>query len=305
MARTRGVVFVCTLAALLPAFASSPARGEVKTRVRPDGTIEIYNDGPGGPLATRTLRLRPIPVAAWSDWIHEHADRHGVDPRLVQAIVQVESGYNHRARSRTGAVGLMQLMPETARTLQVGDRYDAEENIKGGVAYLRQMIDLFPGRLELAIAAYNAGPNAVQRHGGIPPYAETRDYVDRVLTLYRGTGSSLNVAFSSGGNALQLNGLVQALVPSPLQRALANGTIRPAARPVPNDPLPTGLQVAAAAPAPIPAEPIAAYAPAAPAPAPIVPVAAPAMRPLPANVVVPASLPIESAPALAQPATGG
>lgn len=301
MAKSRGVVLVCALA-LAPAFVCAPASGEVKTRVRPDGTLEIYNEGPGGALATRTLRLKPIPVAAWSDWIHEHADRHGVDPRLVQAIVQVESGYNHRARSRAGAVGLMQLMPDTARTLQVGNRYDAEENIKGGVAYLRQMIDLFPGRLELAIAAYNAGPNAVQRHGGIPPYAETRDYVDRVLTLYRGSGSSLNLAFSSGGTALQLNGLAQSLVPSPLQQALATGTIRPTARP-----LSTAVEMAAA-PAPpatahaaTTATAVYATAPAAPA---VVPAAAPPM-PAAANVVVPATLPIEPAPALVQPATGG
>jgi len=303
MARSRGVVVSCALAALLPALVSSPAAGEVKTRVRPDGTIEIYNEGPGGPLATRTLRLKPIPVAAWSDWIHEHADRHGVDPRLVQAIVQVESGYNHRAVSRTGAVGLMQLMPGTARMVQVGNRYDAEQNIKGGVAYLRQMIDLFPGRLELAIAAYNAGPNAVQRHGGIPPFAETREYVDRVLTLYRGSGASLNVAFSSGGTTLQLNGLAQSLTSSPLQQALANGTIRPTARP-----MTTGLVEAAApaAPATAPAATRAAamYAPAAPAAPAVMPAASRAI-PVPANAVVPASLPVEAAPAIAQPATGG
>jgi hypothetical protein len=303
MAKSRGVVLVCALAALAPALVCAPAAGEVKTRVRPDGTLEIYNDGPSGPLATRTMRLRPIPVAAWSDFIHEHADRHGVDPRLVQAIVQVESGYNHRARSRAGAVGLMQLMPDTARTLQVGNRYDAEENIKGGVAYLRQMIDLFPGRLELAIAAYNAGPNAVQRHGGIPPYAETRDYVDRVLTLYRGSGSSLNLAFSSGGTALQLNGLAQSLVPSPLQQALASGSIRPTTRAIS-----TAVQMAAApaqpAAAPTAMTAVAVYAPAAPVARTVVPAAAPAM-PAAANVVVPASLPLEPAPALVQPATGG
>src|SRR5687767_12791227 len=233
MPRRQSWTWSCALAVLLPALACPPVGAEVKTRVRPDGTLEIYNDGAASSLSTpRTLRLRPVPVAEWSDWIREHADRHGVDARLVQAIVQVESGYNHRARSRAGAVGLMQLMPGTARMVQVGDRYDAEQNIRGGVAYLRQMIDLFPGRLELAIAAYNAGPNAVQRHRGIPPYAETRDYVDRVLTLYRGTGSSsLMLAFSSGGTAPQLNGLAQPLVPSPLQQALANGTFRPAARP--------------------------------------------------------------------------
>ena len=296
MPERQRVVWACVLAALLPALVCPPLRGEVKTRVRPDGTMEIYNDGPGSSFSTaRTLRLKPVPRAEWSDWIREHADRHGVDARLVQAIVQVESGYNHRAKSRAGAVGLMQLMPGTARTLQVGDRYDAEQNIRGGVAYLRQMIDLFPGRLELAIAAYNAGPNAVQRHGAIPPYAETRDYVDRVLTLYRGGGgSSLMVGFSSGGNALQLNGLAQPLMPSPLQQALASGTLRPAARAVPVP------QVTIAAPVTTVAR--TTPAPAAPA---VVPAAMPAAAPAPMPGFVPASLPVAAEPAVMQPATGG
>ena len=303
MPQRQRVVWACALAALLPALVCPPLSAEVKTRVRPDGTIEIYNDGPGSPLSTaRTLRLKPVPRAEWSDWIREHADRHGLDPRLVQAIVQVESGYNHRARSRTGAVGLMQLMPGTARTVQVADRYDAEQNIRGGVAYLRQMIDLFPGRLELAIAAYNAGPNAVQRHRGIPPYAETRDYVDRVLTLYR--GSSSNLAFSSGGTALQLNGLAQSLMPSPLQQALANGTLRPAARPAAPVEMAAAPTPAVAAPAPavvraaMPAAPAASASAAA-----VVPVAMPAAAP--ASGMVPASLPVASAPAVLQPASGG
>jgi len=290
------VVWACALAALLPALVCPPVGAEVKTRVRADGTLEIFNDGPGASLANRTLRLRPVPRAEWSDWIHEHADRHGVDARLVQAIVQVESGYNHRARSRTGAVGLMQLMPGTARGLQVGDRYDAEQNIRGGVAYLRQMIDLFPGRLELAIAAYNAGPNAVQRHGGIPPYAETRDYVDRVLTLYRGGAATLMVGFSSGGTAPQLNGLAQAVVPSPLQQALASGALRPAR------PAPASVEVAVMAAAPVASAPAPAHVPAAAAVVPAA-AAAPAGPMVPAGLV-PASLPVAAQPVAAQPAAG-
>jgi hypothetical protein len=302
MPRPRRVVQACALwmvpVALLPALVCPPLSAEVKTRVRPDGTLEIYNDGAGAPLANRTLRLKPVPRAEWSDWIREHAGRHGLDPRLVQAIVQVESGYNDRARSRAGAVGLMQLMPGTARIVKVGDRYDAEQNIRGGVAYLRQMVDLFPGRLELAIAAYNAGPNAVQRHRGIPPYAETRDYVDRVLTLYRGSSSTL--AFSSGGTALQLNGLAQSLTPSPLQQALANGTLRAAARPV----APVRDIQMAAAPVSAPAAP-AVSAPVATAhsAAAMVPVARPASASAPA--VVPASLPVAAAAAVLRSASGG
>jgi hypothetical protein len=301
------VVLACALAALLPAVCP-PARAEVKTRVGADGTIEIYNDAPSTVAAApRALRLKPVPRTDWSEWIREHADLHGVDPRLVQAIVQVESGYNARARSRAGAVGLMQLMPGTARTLQVGNRYDAEQNIRGGVAYLRQMIDRFSGRLELAIAAYNAGPGAVERYGGIPPYAETRDYVDRVLTLYRG-GSSFMMAIGSGGAPVQLNGLAQDATPSPLRQALANGALRANARPA-AAPAPATIELAAAAPTvpvPMPAAPIAAPA-AAPAAA-VVPAAAviPARaRPASPGVVVPASLPVEAQSASLQPATGG
>ncbi len=300
-------MLACALAALVSAFVC-PARAEVKTRVAADGTIEIYNDAPSTVAASpRTLRLRPVPRTDWSEWIREHADLHGVDPRLVQAIVQVESGYNDRARSRTGAVGLMQLMPATARTLQVGNRYDAEQNIRGGVAYLRQMIDRFSGRLELAIAAYNAGPGAVERYGGIPPYAETRDYVDRVLTLYRG-GSSFMMAIGSGGAPVQLNGLAQDATPSPLRQALANGLLRASARPAAAT-APTTIEIATAAPAPrapAPAAPVAAPA-AAPATA-VVPAAMvipPGAAPARPGVVVPASLPVETQSASLQPTAGG
>jgi hypothetical protein len=295
------VVLACALAALVPVLVCPPSRAEVKTRVAADGTIEIYNDGPSSPLSARALRLRPVPRSDWGDWIREHADRHGVDPRLVQAIVQVESGYDDRARSRKGAVGLMQLMPATARTLQVGNRYDAEQNIRGGVAYLRQMIDRFAGRLELAIAAYNAGPGAVERHGGIPPYTETRDYVHRVLTLYRG-GPSAMMAFGSGGATVQLNGLAQDVVPSPLRQALANGALRSSPR---ADAAVTPAPVALAAA--VPAAPIAAavaipaVAPAAPNAPGVVPAAAPPIAP----GVVPAALPVAAQPASLQPVTGG
>jgi soluble lytic murein transglycosylase-like protein len=119
----------------------------------------------------------------YDDLILKHAEAQGLRPDLVRAVVQVESGYNARAISPVGAMGLMQLMPATARQLGVRAVFDAEENIKGGTTYLRQLIERFDGSEELALAAYNAGPQAVGRYGNrVPPYRETRDYVRRVRT---------------------------------------------------------------------------------------------------------------------------
>jgi soluble lytic murein transglycosylase-like protein len=130
--------------------------------------------------------LPGLPSGALEPLILRHSDAQRLDPRLVRAIIQVESGYNHRARSNRGAIGLMQLMPDTAAGLAVSDPYDVGENLRGGTTYLRQLIDAFPSSLEMAIAAYNAGPGAVERHRGVPPYPETVDYVQRVLALFRG-----------------------------------------------------------------------------------------------------------------------
>ncbi len=108
----------------------------------------------------------------------------GVDPALLEAIIASESGYDANATSRAGARGLMQLMPQTAASLGVTDAYDPAQNIRGGARYLRRLLDRF-GTVELAVAAYNAGPSAVERYGGVPPYAETQNYVRAVMARYR------------------------------------------------------------------------------------------------------------------------
>jgi len=122
--------------------------------------------------------------APYREIIDRIAGEQGVPARLVKAVIQVESAYQPRAKSRKGAMGLMQLMPETARQYAVADPYDARANIEAGVKHLKSLIDRFP--LALALAAYNAGEAAVQRFGGVPPYAETRDYVFRVMNLIGG-----------------------------------------------------------------------------------------------------------------------
>jgi soluble lytic murein transglycosylase-like protein len=119
--------------------------------------------------------------ASYDKIIEKAAAEHGVPPGLVKAVIQVESGYQERARSRKGAMGLMQLMPETARMYDVADPYEPRSNIEAGVKHLKLLLDRF--QLPLALAAYNAGEAAVRRFGGLPPYPETRNYVSRIMGL--------------------------------------------------------------------------------------------------------------------------
>lgn len=122
----------------------------------------------------------------FSNLIAHAANRNGVEEKLVHAVIQTESAYNASAVSRAGAVGLMQLMPDTARRYGVTNRTDPVQNVDGGTRYLRDLLSMFNYNLHLAVAAYNAGENAVIRHNNsIPPYPETQNYVRQVLSLYR------------------------------------------------------------------------------------------------------------------------
>ena len=116
--------------------------------------------------------------------IHSAAQKYEVDPKLVSAVAEVESGGDQNAVSPAGAVGVMQLMPDTAAGLGINP-YDMKSNVEGGAKYLREMLDTFDGDVKKAVAAYNAGPNAVKAYGGVPPYAETQNYVTSVLDIYR------------------------------------------------------------------------------------------------------------------------
>ena len=137
---------------------------------------------PAGAQTTR--RPSPADYGAYSREIAEASARHGVPQRLIWAVIRVESGFDHRAVSRTGARGLMQLMPETAAILGVRDSFNPRENIHGGTRHLRAMMERFSYNPRLALAAYNAGEKAVIEYGGVPPYPETQDYVVRVLRFY-------------------------------------------------------------------------------------------------------------------------
>jgi len=127
--------------------------------------------------------LRTVP---YGENIRRAAERHGIDGLLLASMVEVESSFNPQAVSYRGAVGLMQLMPATAGTVSVEQLHDPELNVDRGARYLRQLLDRFGGDLELALAAYNAGPGNVRRYGGIPPFRETQHYVQKVLSLYIG-----------------------------------------------------------------------------------------------------------------------
>lgn len=168
---------------------TGPALGEIYYQIDENGIAHFTN----APTSSEYRLLQPgvlpsvarLTAANIEEFIEAFGIEHGLDAALIRAVIQVESNFNHRAISRKGAQGLMQLMPSTIWRLSVGDAYDPHENIGAGVRYLRQLLDQFQGDLRLALAAYNAGENAVLRYRGIPPYPETRDYVTRVLRLYR------------------------------------------------------------------------------------------------------------------------
>jgi len=155
--------------------------------------------------ATRSYRVMATPFRStrpadaqyansYDRLIQKHAATYAVSPNLVRAVVQVESGFNPRAVSSEGAMGLMQLMPSTAIEMGVRDVFDPDENIRGGVAYLRQLLNRYAGDEKLALAAYNAGPEAVDRHGyQVPPFRETQQYVSQVHSRSGASGVAVPV----------------------------------------------------------------------------------------------------------------
>jgi hypothetical protein len=183
-------VFVCAACALV----GGAAHADVHLVRSATGSALIFNDNIGSgwrvnghaPSDAYLIERRDA-TTPFDDAIAAHAHAAGVDPSLVKSVMLVESNYNPRARSRKGACGLMQLIPATAARYGVGNIFDPIENIRGGVRYLADLLEMFGGNVANALAAYNAGENAVTRYSGIPPYAETREYVRRAMVAYHGT----------------------------------------------------------------------------------------------------------------------
>jgi len=144
--------------------------------------FDCFACNPNSTINWHTVKLN---LTAFSDPIQYAAQRHQVDPALVRALIHAESAFNPKARSNKGAQGLMQLMPATARELGVNNAMEPKQNISGGTKYIAQLLKRFNGNIKLATAAYNAGPNAVKKYNGIPPYKETEVYVERVGILHK------------------------------------------------------------------------------------------------------------------------
>ena len=215
---TKGVL---ALMAVMAGIIWTPAvEADTYRLIDSDGVVHLTN-APTDPryrglpsvsgTSTGWLRMSETSRNQYATEIREIAARHGVDPTLVESVIRAESAFNPTATSRTGARGLMQLMPKTALALGVRDSFNPRENIEGGVRHLRYLLDRYPGNVPFAVAAYNAGEGAVDAHRGIPPYAETQQYVQRVLqggaawtgrsalprSVYRYAGPNGSVTYSN------------------------------------------------------------------------------------------------------------
>jgi hypothetical protein len=168
-------------------------------------------------------KRRPLTASAgasdYSSYVREAAAKYEIEPALIRAVIKTESNGDHRAVSPKGAMGLMQLMPQTASDMNVSNPFNPEENIEGGTRYLRYLLEKFNGDITLALAAYNAGPGTVEKYGKIPPISETIRYVKKVFAIYRGKHT---VTLRDGGEPAAKNFNVPAVV---YKIVLADGTV--------------------------------------------------------------------------------
>jgi soluble lytic murein transglycosylase len=183
-------VFWFATAVALNGFVASIAKADVYAFRDKNGVVTFTNV-PNHAGFRRVFRDTSRPATSngvldsgYDDDIQRASDRYNIDPDLIRAVIKAESDFKVSARSNKGAMGLMQLMPDTARLHNISDAYNPSENVEGGARHLRMLLDRYQGDLELSLAAYNAGSAAVEKHRGIPPFPETKEYVRRVLRFY-------------------------------------------------------------------------------------------------------------------------
>jgi soluble lytic murein transglycosylase-like protein len=219
-----------------------PAEAQIYTRRNAKGVVEATNvpashgyrltyPGKGTLIHSTEYRLRRSYNGEFDQHIAAATAAYKVDLDLVRAIIQVESDYDHLARSSKGAQGLMQLMPATAARFGVGDPFDPRQNVFGGVQYLRFLLDLFRGDIALVAAAYNAGENAVLRYNGVPPYRETQGYVSKVRSLLGGAAATLATMSSYVPGPALLSGKQNATTPTPPPLAYLAGRRKAVVKP--------------------------------------------------------------------------
>jgi hypothetical protein len=224
---------VCVTPASADIFTRRNDRGvwEATDRPAPGEGYKLAYKSKGIVIHSGTFRPTSANALRFEPFVQEAAAREGVSPDLVRAVIKTESAFDHLAISSAGARGLMQLMPDAARRFGVTDPFDPRANIQGGVRYLRVLLKMFQGDVALTVAAYNAGEGAVTRHGGIPPYRETRDYVRKILGLLSQGPALPTVTMASytpGGSATDANVVAAAPAASPAKKV-----VRVAARPAP------------------------------------------------------------------------
>lgn len=194
---------VIILSAFLLVLYASPASSDVYKYVDENG-VACYTDAPMGKKTVRVLKENHVAAKQtktadsatsfvmgqdYSGYVQQAAAKYEIEPDLIHAVIKTESNGNQRAVSKKGAMGLMQLMPSTAYDMNVVNPFNPEENIEGGTRYLKQLLEKFNGDLTLALAAYNAGPKTVEKYGNVPPISETRQYVKKIISLFKGKGS--------------------------------------------------------------------------------------------------------------------